>query len=99
VKLKLCLFFVILLFTGCAGRQRVVTMDITGYCNCGKCCGWERSVPDFWNKTIATGPNKGKPYTGLTSSGTSPHENHPGLFSFDSIIHPWMIPKIGRAHV
>ncbi len=35
---------------------------------------------------------EGKPYRGLTASGTEPGQYHPGLFSFDSVKHPWMIP-------
>jgi hypothetical protein len=77
---------------GCAGRQHVVVMETTGYCNCSQCCGWERGTFDFWNKYVATGKSKGKPYTGLTSSGTYPHIPHPGFFSWDTVKKPWMIP-------
>ena len=88
-----CLFlFIAAVISGCAGNQRVVTMDTTGYCGCGKCCKWERSGFLYLDKTISSGPNAGKPYSGKTSSGTWPHEPHPGFFSVDSIIHPWMIP-------
>ncbi|MBS3732567.1 MAG: 3D domain-containing protein, partial [Desulfobacterales bacterium] len=31
-------------------------------------------------------------YSGLTASGTKPHEPQPGLFSLDSLTHPWMVP-------
>ncbi len=72
-------------------------MEVTAYCNCGECCSWTRGSwlflkLDFWNKRISTGPNKGKPYSGLTSSGTKPHAPRPGLVSTDSLVHPWMIP-------
>lgn len=72
-------------------------MEITGYCGCGKCCGWERGSwkylkLNFWNQYISAGRNKGKPYSGLTASGTKPHEPVPGLFSVNSLTHPWMIP-------
>ncbi len=86
------------LFSGCASTQRETrTMEVTAYCNCGKCCGWERGSwkclkLDVWNKYISSGSMKGKPYTGRTSSGTKPREPQPGLFSADSIVHPWMIP-------
>jgi hypothetical protein len=84
---------VILLAGGCAaGNQRVVTMETTGYCGCGKCCNWEHSGFLFLQKSIRSGPSAGRPYTGKTASGTTPHISHPGLFSIDSLIHPWMIP-------
>lgn len=72
-------------------------MDTTGYCGCGKCCGWERGnwkylKLDFWNRYVSYGKSKGKRYTGHTARGTKPHEPRPGLFSANSIIHPWMIP-------
>lgn len=72
-------------------------MEVTGYCNCGKCCCWERGSwkylkLDVWNKYVNKGKNNGKPYTGKTASGTEPHTPHPGLFSFDSVKKPWMIP-------
>lgn len=82
--------------SGCAA-PRVRTMEVTGYCGCGQCCGWERGSwkflkLDFWNRTISSGPGKGYAYSGLTASGTRPHEPRPGLFSRDSLAHPWMIP-------
>jgi hypothetical protein len=47
---------------------------------------------DFWNKYITKGKNKGRPYSGLTASGTRPHEPQPGLFSVNTLTHPWMLP-------
>lgn len=96
--LLLVLLSLTILFSGCAATQRETrTMEVTAYCNCGKCCGWERGSwkclkLDVWNKYISSGPMKGKPYTGRTSSGTKPREPQPGLFSADSVVHPWMIP-------
>lgn len=92
----LFLLFCMLLF-GCAKEPRVIRMEVTAYCGCGDCCGWERGNPkylrlDFWNKYINYGGKKGTKYTGRTSSGTKPHEPRPGLFSWDSLKHPWMIP-------
>lgn len=93
------LFFLCLpaMFSGCAGTYQVRTMDTTAYCSCGKCCKWERGSPermnlDFWNKYVSEGKRKGRPYTGHTASGTKPHIPRPGLFSVDSLVHPWMIP-------
>jgi len=70
----------------------VVMMETTAYCGCGKCCSYERGTFFFWNKYISAGPSKGKPYSGLTARGTQPKVPHPGLFSWDSVVHPWMIP-------
>jgi len=86
-----CLLLFALLFYGCS------KMEVTGYCGCGECCGWERGSwkylkLNFWNRYVSAGKRKGRPYTGHTASGTKPHEPTPGLFSIDSIVHPWMIP-------
>jgi len=72
-------------------------MDTTGYCGCKKCCGWERGrwtclKLDFWNRYVSDGKRKGQPYSGRTASGTEPRMPRPGLFSVDSLVHPWMIP-------
>jgi hypothetical protein len=72
-------------------------MEVTGYCGCGECCGWERGSwkclkLDFWNKYISEGRYAGEPYSGLTASGTKPREPRPGLFSGDSLARPWIIP-------
>ena len=86
----------LVLASGCAG-PRVRQMEVTGYCGCGDCCGWERGSWKFlklnvWSRYVSSGPSRGRPYSGLTSSGTEPHEPRPGLFSMDSLVHPWMIP-------
>lgn len=82
--------------TGCASRT-VRTMEVTGYCGCGDCSGWERGSwrylkLDFWNRYVSVGPRRGRPYSGRTASGTKPREPHPGLVSVSSLTHPWMIP-------
>jgi len=87
----------VFIVAGCAGAPVVKKMEVTAYCGCGKCCCWERGSwkylkLDFWNRYITKGKNRGKPYSGLTASGTKPHEPRPGLFSVDSAKHPWMIP-------
>ena len=86
-----------LLAAGCAVRPVSKQMETTAYCGCDQCCGWERASwrflkLDFWNQYVSAGKRKGQPYTALTASGTKPHEPTPGLFSIDSLIHPWMIP-------
>jgi len=90
-------FVLIGFITGCASKNNIKTMEATGYCACGKCCGWERGSwkylkLNFWHKYNNTGRNKGKTYSGLTASGTKPHEPIPGLFSTDTIKKPWMLP-------
>jgi len=99
----LLLLGIILIFPGCAKRQVIHfeeqgrLMETTGYCGCSQCCGWERGSwsylkLDFWNRYINYGKNAGKPYSGLTASGTTPTEPQPGFFSMDTLEHPWMIP-------
>ncbi len=97
VKTFLLGFLVMTVFCGCAAHKVGRPMKTTGYCGCGQCCGWERGSwkylkLNFWNRYVAYGPSKGKPYTGRTASGTKPREPRPGLFSRDSLTHPWMIP-------
>jgi hypothetical protein len=72
-------------------------MEVTAYCGCGECTGWERGSwrylkLDFWNRYLNYGPHKGREYSGRTASGTWPREPQPGLFSIDSVVHPWMLP-------
>jgi len=44
---------------------------VTGYCNCGKCCGWERNGFGFGEPVYDYGKMKGKPKKiGITASGT-----------------------------
>ena len=82
---------------GCAKQPVGTRMEVTAYCGCSQCCSWERGSwtwlkLDFWNRYVSAGPDKGRPYTGHTASGTEPHEPEEGLFSMDSVYRPWMIP-------
>jgi len=44
------------------------TMLTTGYCRCGKCCGWRRTW--YGRPVFSSGPNKGKrKRVGQTASG------------------------------
>jgi len=95
----LLLFFIILSagLNGCGPSAVVRKMEVTAYCGCGQCCGWERGSwkylkLNFWNKYTTSGKSRGRRYDGLTSSGTNPHEPRYGLFSVNSLSHPWMIP-------
>ncbi len=92
----LIIFFVFPVF-GCTKPGMIRKMEVTGYCGCGKCCSWERGSwkylkLNFWNRYVSAGRQKGRPYSGLTASGSKPHEPRPGLFSKDSLKKPWMIP-------
>ncbi len=91
----LCLLSLFL--TGCAKPPVARIMETTAYCGCSSCCGWERGSYrylklDFWNKYVSHGPGAGRPYSGKTAWGTFPREPEEGLFSMDSLYHPWMIP-------
>jgi 3D (Asp-Asp-Asp) domain-containing protein len=47
----------------------VRTMEITGYCKCGECCGWRRNWR--FKAVIASGASKGqRKQVGVTASGT-----------------------------
>jgi len=81
---------------GCASTK-TRTIEATAYCGCSICTDWERGSwrylkLDFWNRYVSKGPRKGRPYTGQTASGTYPREPHPGLFSFNTLSHPWVLP-------
>ena len=44
---------------------------VTGYCNCERCCGWERSWFGFGRPVYTYGAMKGRPkQVGLTARGT-----------------------------
>lgn len=49
----------------------VMTFEVTGYCNCGDCCNWQRGWFGLGSAVVASGPNKGQPKdVGVTASGT-----------------------------
>ena len=86
----------LLLMSGCAGHRTRI-LETTAYCGCGQCCSWERGSwtylkLDFWNRYVSAGKAEGNVYSGLTAAGTEPVEPQAGLFSKDSLIHPWMLP-------
>lgn len=76
-RAALLLFFL----CGCAGTpdyarnlssqpDRVLMMEVTGYCECGKCCNWKRSWLRLGRPVIKSGPHKGrKKEVGITASG------------------------------
>lgn len=71
---------------------------VTGYCNCGKCCGWEGSP----EKAVYNyGKLKGKPKKiGVTASGTIAHKGtvaaDPSVFPFGTRLE---IPGYGTGTV
>ncbi len=78
-------------------RRSTKLMETTAYCSCSVCCSWERGSwqwlkLDFWNRYVTTGAHRGAAYSGLTASGTVPYEPEEGLFSYDSLSRPWLIP-------
>ncbi|MEJ2201059.1 MAG: 3D domain-containing protein, partial [Desulfuromonadaceae bacterium] len=79
------------LLVGCAS-PRQQKFNTTAYCDCSSCCSWSRDFPDFWNRHYSAGPNEGQVYSGLTATGVKPREPYPGLFSVNSLTHPWTLP-------
>jgi 3D (Asp-Asp-Asp) domain-containing protein len=67
-----------------AKRPKAVTMQVTAYCACQKCCGWKYN----WlrKKVYAYGPRKGEEkVVGLTASGN--YARH-GTIAADTDIYP-----------
>lgn len=100
--LAVLLVFAMLALNACAGRGRPTAIETTAYCGCGQCCGWERGSwkflkLDFWNRYLSSGPHAGEEYSGLTASGTEPHEPNPGLLRRPwYLFFPWLwFPKDG----
>lgn len=60
-------------------------MEITAYCPCGECCGYERG---FWGIPIYTsGPLKGKvKHVGITADGTRARK---GTIAADTSMYPF----------
>ncbi|MGN0847045.1 MAG: 3D domain-containing protein [Kiritimatiellia bacterium] len=49
-----------------------MVVRVTGYCNCGACCGWKRNWFGFGWPVYASGLLKGKPKkVGVTARGTA----------------------------
>lgn len=55
-------------------KPPVKVYTVTGYCNCGKCCGWEKSWFGFGPPVYASGKLKGQTkQVGVTATGTKAH--------------------------
>ena len=60
---------------------------VTGYCNCGKCCGWKRNWFGFGEPVFDYGPMKGKPKKiGITATGTRAKK---GTIAADPKVYPF----------
>jgi len=85
----------LLALTGCASPHfdvptrepdRITAMEVTGYCECGICCGWKRSWLGFGPPVIASGPRKGeRKQVGVTASGTKAQK---GTVAADTRYYP-----------
>lgn len=79
-------------FCGCVGIKPPAgvkpvkrKMTVTGYCNCGKCCGWNRNW--LLRPVYSSGPNKGKTkQVGLTASGSQAGY---GTIAADTSLYPF----------
>lgn len=66
-------------------REATVTMTVTAYCPCGKCCGWERNW--YGLPVHSSGPLKGKPKrVGITADGTRARK---GTIAADTSRYPF----------
>ncbi len=107
MKNILLLSLAVLLLAGCAtgirpprgARMVERPMVTTGYCKCGKCCNWRRTI--FGRPVIAGGPHKGEhKEVGRTASGT---KARPGTIAADTTRYPFgtvmYIPGYGYGRV
>jgi 3D (Asp-Asp-Asp) domain-containing protein len=63
------------------------TFIVTGYCNCGKCCGWERNWFGFGVPVYKYGKLKGKTKkVGVTASGKKARH---GTVAADPAVFPF----------
>jgi len=94
-KLFICLLaaaFFAAAISGCRNIQHPSGVDpvlrkieVTGYCDCGKCCDWKRNW--LMRPVHTSGPNKGKvKQVGMTSSGK---RAKPGTIAADLSLYPY----------
>lgn len=73
-------------------RSRAIPTDptfvlVTGYCNCGKCCGWKRNWFGFGEPVYDYGSMKGKPKRiGITATGARAKK---GTIAADPKVYPF----------
>jgi 3D (Asp-Asp-Asp) domain-containing protein len=99
---------VLLLLAGCAtdtirpppaAKPHEVVMTVTGYCNCGECCGWRRTW--YGRPVYASGPGKGRrKQIGVTASGRRARHGtvaaDTSRYPFGTIVH---VPGYGYGRV
>lgn len=77
----------------------VRTLETTGYCSCGKCCGWKRT---WWGRPVhVSGPQRGQPKAvGITASGNRARR---GVIAADTTVFPFgtlmYVPGYGYGRV
>ncbi len=65
-------------------REKIL---VTGYCNCGACCGWRRNWWRLGRAEYDYGPQKGKPKrVGITARGTKARH---GTIAADPTVLPF----------
>lgn len=66
-------------------RPRETTVLTTGYCKCGKCCGWHRNW--LGRPVFSSGPLKGqRKQVGITADGS---KSRPGTIAADTSVFPF----------
>ena len=92
--------------SGCAGirppknaRGVELTLEATGYCRCGRCCGWKRNW--YFKPVYSGGASKGeRKQVGITASGTRAKR---GTIAADTRVYPFgtvmYIPGYGYGRV
>ncbi len=90
--LTVIFIFCIVILSGCSSikpprgvKPEYFTIETTGYCDCGKCCGWKRNW--LFQPVYSYGTNKGKRKdVGITASGTKVRR---GTLAADTSIFPF----------
>ncbi len=82
-------------------KRHTVIIEATGYCDCGKCCGWRRSLVPPFRPIYSSGSLKGKPKrVGITASGTKAQK---GTIAADTHFYPFgtvmNVPGYGMCRV
>lgn len=78
---------------------RVLALETTGYCSCGRCCGWKRNW--LFQPVYASGPLRGRPKpVGITASGVRAKAGtiaaDTSLFPFGTVMY---VPGYGYGRV
>jgi 3D (Asp-Asp-Asp) domain-containing protein len=90
IKIIIFVIFCGVTLAGCAsrgqgGRTEFLTLEATGYCKCGECCGWRRNL--LLQPVYAYGPMEGeKKEVGVTASGTKAKR---GTVAADTNVFPF----------